>query len=176
MELSPHLEGMVDRMVAKFSKEVAKEKDLAIILLKGHLLIEYYLNHVILYWDDKARVDGKSFFEKVNLIESKKIFQDNTTVSLHALNKVRNDLSHKLDFSISESEIDRIGFHLGKIYIVEKFKNNPENENYLQRLLMLVLIKLLTKVCLPLFVKMEEEKSVFKDKNETIDNQALMKE
>ncbi len=120
-------------LIEDFSRHIDPEKDPFVILLKGHLLLEYYLNQIVLLSTKGIKdIDKKGFFEKIKILESvdANLFIDGTFDSLKKLNEIRNRLSHSLNFKITESEIDTVGFYFGKEYVLEKYKN-PNNKEFL---------------------------------------------
>jgi hypothetical protein len=152
-EFKPYVYKLIDKVIDDFSKQLSLEKDLSIILLKGHLLIEYYLNYlIILTHDQEKRVDNLSFYEKIEILENDKCIKTRNIIPcLRQLNNVRNNLSHELNYIVSESEIDSIGFLLGKKYIFKKFDIDCHNTTELRELFMWVINKVLFNVFLPIF-------------------------
>lgn len=128
---------LIYKQIEDFSK-VIESGDSSSALLKGHLLVEHYLDHImILIFDKKANVQKKSFYIKVSELKQTKCFHEHeTTIAcLFALNKVRNEMAHQLDFKITRSQIDSIGYFLGKEYILKRY--NPEYDE--RKLLLWVL-------------------------------------
>lgn len=130
---------LIDVLFEDFSKHIKEEKELFIIFLKGHLLLEYYLNQtILLYIKDIKNVERKGFFDKVSLLESfnKNLFEQETFSALKKLNELRNRLSHSLNFKITESEIDTVGFCIGRKYVLTKYKNHKSEEALLKWILL----------------------------------------
>lgn len=120
---------MVDRLIADFSRHVEAETDLTNVLLKGHLLVENYMSSlVVLLYDTELNVSRLSFYDKVKRIEEKKIINPNYVRSLFALNDLRNAIAHELEYKVTESSIDSIGFYLGKEYIIQKHTHEGSRE------------------------------------------------
>jgi hypothetical protein len=72
---------LIQVLLGDFSKHIDKEEVIFVILLKGHLLLEYYLNQVLLLYSmEKIDVEKKGFFEKVAKLESinKNLFKEET--------------------------------------------------------------------------------------------------
>jgi hypothetical protein len=150
---------LIGVLLNDFSKHIEKETEPFVILLKGHLLLEYYLNQLLLlYSKEKIDVEKKGFFEKVTKLESinNKLFDEEVFSSLKKLNELRNRLSHSLGFKITESEIDTVGFCIGKEYVLTKYKN-PSKEDFL---LKWILKYIATDVFFPIYLEVaKSEKS-----------------
>ncbi len=71
------------------------------------------------------------------------------------MNDLRNSLAHRLDFKISFSEIDTIGFNLGREYVIKKFSNESES---VRSLLLYVIDEISTSVFFPVFDEILKEK------------------
>jgi hypothetical protein len=120
---------LIKIVLEDFNRHVAKESDLSTILLKGHLLVEYYMDLIlVLEYDTDINVDHWSFFQKIRkLDEDKKIGIERSIIHvLYKLNELRNRLAHNLDFKISIFDIDSIGLALGREYIIEKYKTEKD--------------------------------------------------
>lgn len=164
-EINDSVNKLVSKVFDDFSKQVKNEKDLSIVLLKGHLLIEYYLNYVIVVLHDtKERIDNMSFHDKVKLLEQDNCFGKNVIVGLFRFNDVRNNLSHEIDYKVSESAVDSIGFNLGKDYIIEKFEKNCDNPDELKELFLWVIDKMIWRIFLPVFKEIITAKEAKKEK------------
>ncbi|MHB1118187.1 MAG: hypothetical protein ACYCZ7_01470, partial [Minisyncoccota bacterium] len=65
---------LIKKQIDDFERHVAKG-DLSEILLKGHLLVEHYLDHaMLLFFDTAAKVHQKSFYEKIRELTGKNCF------------------------------------------------------------------------------------------------------
>ena len=140
----PSIKRLFSQHSDEFQQYIEKEKDLSVILLKSHLLIEYYLDHLILLLkENHGNLRRIGFYEKLQILEKQSPFfkKPGGTMlkSLYALNNVRNNLAHQLNFEISQSELDAIGYEIGREYIIEKYKINGD-----RRKLLLWLIKNIT--------------------------------
>lgn len=142
---------LIRKQLDEFSKHVSSG-DISSILLKGHLLLEYYLDHVMLLtFDKKAQLHKKSFFNKVSELKGTGCFPDHEIIisCLYSLNKVRNDLAHKLDFKLVMSQIDSIGYNLGKEYVLKRYAVDMEE----RKLLIWVLDEIISAVYYPIWEK-----------------------
>jgi len=150
---------LIQVLIRDFSQHIEKETEPFVILLKGHLLLEYYLNQVILLSTTGVKnVERKGFYEKVFLVETtdKNIFKTKTFNSLKKLNELRNRLSHTLNFKITPSEIDPVGFCFEKEYVLKKY-NNPDDEAFL---LKWVLMKIAQDVFYSIYAEISKSKGL----------------
>ncbi len=137
------LRNLVSKIIGSFQNVVAKEEDLSNVLLKGHLVIENFLEELlaVLNIEKTINIHRLSFHEKLKHIkesaEKDPAYLKNRVgkilPSLYALNGVRNDLAHDYTFTISEPEIDKIGVNLGSRYILKKYSSG--HESYKENLL-----------------------------------------
>ncbi|MFZ2252728.1 MAG: hypothetical protein WAW13_00975 [Minisyncoccia bacterium] len=128
-----HLENLIKKAVTDFNNIVGTETDVSNMLLKGHLYIENLLDEVLAIFDQ--RVENRTFSFKIKTLErvkdkcslsiQKKDLED-LIPSLYALNSVRNNLAHNLNFSPDETSVNRIGITLGSKYIIEKYENGQD--------------------------------------------------
>lgn len=150
---------LIKILIGDFIKHIEPEKQPFVILLKGHLLLEYYLNQIVLlYAKGIKNVERRGFFDKVSLLKTTDgdLFKQETFSSLLRLNELRNRLSHSLNFKITPSEIDTVGFCLGKNYVLAKYEN-PDNEEVL---LKWVLREIAQDVFYPIYVAVAKSKGL----------------
>jgi len=148
-----------------FSKHIAGD-NLAEILLKGHLLVETYLDHAMLFiFDREAKVRSKSFYTKVNDLKPKNCFNNHSVAieCLFQLNKARNDLAHDLNFSITLPQIDEIGYPLGRKYIMRRYAKDLDHK----KLLIWVIGEIISMVYYPIWNSLldEERKKISSGKD-----------
>jgi hypothetical protein len=128
----------------KFQLAMKKKSTDVTRLLNGHLLAEYYLEQIII--NELARGDrlldegNLQFWNKLLLVKSFDILDDELITSLKNLNTVRNATSHEIDYKITETDIDKIGRSFGKQYA--RVKRDELSVDWLKYTLMLVLSKL----------------------------------
>jgi uncharacterized protein YutE (UPF0331/DUF86 family) len=147
---------LIQKHLDEFSRRVAAETDTTTILLKGHLLIEYYMDHLILLLFDKAvHLSGLGFYQKTQKLKEKNCLTGDVMQCLKTLNDLRNNLAHRLDFKISFSEIDSIGFNLGRTYVMDKFSSRGKTE---KDLLLSVINQIASSVFFPIFNEVLTEK------------------
>lgn len=108
--------------------------DPQMILLRAHLLIEYYMERLIrLYLRKADRVlknqNGPSFARKLDLIEGFDAVSDAGCQAIRGLNSVRNDMVHKLDYNIEGSDVDKIGTPFGEDFAEVRtcYANSPHD-------------------------------------------------
>ena len=95
--------------MAKFNKFCIKElggiNDIQLLILKGHIIVEYTLN---CYLESISKADDSNFFKenftfahKINLAKHFGDLSDKESLikELTLLNKLRNDLSHSLKYN-----------------------------------------------------------------------------
>jgi hypothetical protein len=74
-EISTEASSLIKKLVEEFESRVSSEQDTSTILLKGHLLIEYYLDHlIILLFDKDANLYNLGFYQKIKKLQEKKMF------------------------------------------------------------------------------------------------------
>ncbi len=148
-----------DRLVSKLFDDFythLNKDSLTEILLKGHLFIEHYLDHImLLVFDKNAKIDRKSFSAKVTELRDKNCLGEHEVAisCLYALNRVRNELAHNLDFEVTIYHIDSIGYNLGREFILLRYSKDIDNK----KLLIWVLRKIVTKVYYPIYQATMEE-------------------
>ncbi len=111
---SPH------RGYEKFINAADLKHDEVTIVLRSHLLVEYYLDQIILLNIPRGDVllDQKfSFIQKTYIVESLEVLPERLINSVKNLNSIRNRCSHDLDYKISEVDVDKIGMPFGKSYL-----------------------------------------------------------
>ena len=114
-----------------FQKTCGGIVDPTLIILKVHLQTEYYLErliHICLKRGDRAIKDGRlSYQQKLVLVDSLDILDDNTIQCLKGLNKIRNSCAHEFDKEITMADVELIARPLGQqgTKLRVKAKNNP---------------------------------------------------
>lgn len=109
------------------AKELRDIDDIQLLILKGHILVEYSLN---CYLEANAKGENSDFFKErftfSNKIKIAKHFtilgdrNDNLLKELQLLNKVRNEIAHSLNYS--ESVLNEL--------ISEVKKKSPDRKLY----------------------------------------------
>lgn len=103
----------------RFIKTAGIELDPVLMVLKAHLLAEYYLDQLIALEIPRGDVivdRGFSFSQKLTILKSLNITKNDILDLLDALNQLRNRCAHDMEYAISEADIDRIGLPQGKSY------------------------------------------------------------
>jgi hypothetical protein len=93
-------------------------------------LTEYYLNQflVITSSEEIVNIDNLSYAQKLQQAEKDKFFRKKTLMLLTRLNKLRNKVGHELEYKLSESDIDSLGYVFGKKYIIDKYEVSDKKE------------------------------------------------
>lgn len=88
-------------------KEIAIEElsncnDLELIIVKGHIIIEFVLNHFLHSYFSKADELENcklGFTQKVSLIKAIGVNLDEVSEMINLVTKLRNDISHRLTYN-----------------------------------------------------------------------------
>lgn len=112
----------------KFIKAAGVNLDEITMILRSHLLVEYYLDHIII--NSLTRGDillerNFSFSQKLSVLESIQCISSSLLDSVKNLNSIRNNCSHSLDYQITELDVDKIGRPQGRDYL--KIKKDHSN-------------------------------------------------
>lgn len=134
----------------KFIKATSPVDELITMVLRVHLLSEYYLDRILLtkipradIFFEKAR---PTFASKLSLTKSFSFTARDILDSLKRLNDIRNKCSHDFNYSVSEADIDMVGRPFGKKYT--KIKNEHGHKlNELAKMTFLLLIARLSSLC-----------------------------
>lgn len=131
-----------------------KDKEPDTLIIKGHLLCEYYFNQLLVLYSEVniSDYENKSWTEKKEKLFSLKCINENINRKLGKLNKLRNVLGHELEYVLTESDIDALGFLFGKEYIIDKYKITDKKkllERYVSKLVVdiaMILLQLTHKL------------------------------
>ena len=111
----------IDKHIRVVRKQIdtylADSQSSDILIIKTHLICEYYLNQIIIFKEtvDYNEMKKMSFFQK-----NEKTFNLNNQLEkiiflkLKALNDIRNKISHELEYRLTESDVDMLGYINGK--------------------------------------------------------------
>lgn len=116
-------------------KQCDYESDPELIVLKGHLVSERYIERLI----KLILVKGEIIIEKGRLTYAQKLylldslgFIPNDLIECHSnLNKLRNKMAHELGYEISLNDIELIGRPMGKMYSKMKKERGNDLKNLL---------------------------------------------
>ena len=121
---TPEIEKHSRALQEKLKRFLAKENAPDVLIIKAHLICEYYLTQVLILKESYTSNElyKLSFSEKLEkaLDKADKI-EDFSYKQIKKLNKLRNKIGHELEYSLSEADIDELGFLRGKEYIFEKY-------------------------------------------------------
>jgi hypothetical protein len=103
---------------------LSSTKDLELILLKGHLLIENVLE-LVLQRNDILKFENYSFYRKINEFEKIDFLENSKKIiiirSLRELNKLRNQLAHELHYKIENGDLSSWSFDILKNFKGTKY-------------------------------------------------------
>jgi len=119
-ELSKHLRVLKDKLVRFLSPQTPPD----VLIIKSHLICEYYLNQILILKGicSADQINNLSFSEKNEKALDKNIIIEKSSYdALKILNKLRNKVGHELEYVLSESDVDSLGFIQGKEYILNKY-------------------------------------------------------
>ncbi len=111
----------------KFIRAAGSNLDEVTMVLRSHLLAEYYFDHILLANIPRGDmlIENKfTFWQKITIVESLNIVAKEVIDSIKGLNAVRNSCAHSLEYKISESDVDKIGRPFGKKYLDDKMNRN----------------------------------------------------
>jgi len=106
-------EARKNNAIKDIQEHLSQVDEVALIVLKGHLLIEESLGRIIsnfVFHEDKIDSARLSFYQKVWIGRSMSLReQDNSMWDLIvAINALRNDLAHSLNSPKRQNKIDRV--------------------------------------------------------------------
>lgn len=114
----------------KYREAVKSELDPVMVILRTHLFSENLLEEIIMLrlprGDRIMESANLTYNQKLVLVNSFDRLSDNIYCSLKNLNKIRNECAHRLDKSITDSDVTRIGSSLGKEFT--NIKKNYSND------------------------------------------------
>lgn len=100
-----------DDLLSDLDRHLRAKKDHEIILLKGHLLLEQVLNQMLLRYIDNEHLNKLDlyFAKKLDLLDalSGKLPDPWLYGHLLEINRIRNKLSHHLDFSDWDDDLKK---------------------------------------------------------------------
>jgi hypothetical protein len=128
-----------------------------VLIIKAHLICEYYLNQILLVKEvcDSNEMRKLSFFEKsqkafdLNNAREKLIYR-----KVKALNDIRNKTGHELEYTLTESDVDELGYVDGKEYVFKKYDFDE-----IEKTLHYILINTVLDISLFLFTLIKKEKT-----------------
>ncbi len=127
---------------AKIVKFLPRESPSDVLIIKSHLICEYYINQILILKDicSAKQINKLTFYDKLqksfNLDDKdqRKMFE-----RIERLNKLRNKVGHELEYILSESDVDNLGYIVGKEYILEKYDFETLSDLLRNTLLLLVI-------------------------------------
>lgn len=120
---------------SKLIKYLGDGKESDVLVIKTHLICEKYLDQILIVQEKctASELQDLGFRDKLDKTSlssgddfDKKVFQ-----ILNQLNKIRNRVGHELEYKVSESDVDSMGYVIGKKYIETKYRDNPNDHKKL---------------------------------------------
>ena len=147
----------IKTLMEKIDRFLSEKNPSDVLIIKSHLICEYYLNQIlILNGKSTAKeIDKLSFFDKANkAFDLQNQGQKNTHDRIVKLNQLRNRVGHELEYTLSESDVDTLGYFTGKEYVLKKYEFDK-----LEDLLRNTLIDIVVEVALIVIniVKLEKK-------------------
>ncbi len=108
----------------KIDRFLSKDKPVDVLIIKAHLICEYYLNQILILKNlcTANQVHRLRFHEKIEKSFNKEISTEKRIYdSLHKLNQLRNKVGHELEYVLAESDVDNLGYIRGQSYILNKY-------------------------------------------------------
>lgn len=119
-EISKHVRVLKD----KLNKFLSEDKPPDVLIIKAHLICEYYIDQILVLEDICPVKDMRrlAFSQKLEKVEDKlSEVQKESLNALRTLNTLRNKVGHELEYTLSEFDVDSLGFFRGKDYVLEKY-------------------------------------------------------
>ena len=123
-----------DTGFTRFIKVVNPKLDPILMVLKALLLAEYYIDQIISLEIPRGDIlldNNFTFSQKLIIVKALNIMDNGLWDSINALNKLRNRGAHDMEYKISETDIDKIGFPQGKAYTELKEKQTLDKKSLL---------------------------------------------
>ena len=118
----------------RFMKVVNPKLDPILMILKALLLAEYYIDQIISLEIPRGDIlldNNFTFSQKLIMVKALNVMDNSLWDSINALNKLRNRGAHDMEYKISETDIDKIGFPQGKTYTELKEKQSLDKKTLL---------------------------------------------
>ncbi|MEK7579277.1 MAG: hypothetical protein AAB460_01970 [Patescibacteria group bacterium] len=153
-----HKNFQIADLIKKIKTFLSDEKPSDILIIKAHLLCEYYINQILILREACSLKDMESFTfnEKIQkAFNLDDLLEKRTFDYVNRLNKLRNKVGHELEYTLSESDVDALGYVQGKEYILEKYDYETDLER-LRNVLNTIVID--TALLLISSIKVERQK------------------
>lgn len=152
-EIKNHLRVLKDKLIKFLINGTSPD----ILIIKSHLICEYYLNQILILKEicSANNINTMVFAEKNNKALDQSVLNEKLSYdSLKILNNLRNKVGHELEYVLSESDIDNLGFLRGKNYILDKYSFETLSDQ-----LRSILTDVVIDIAMVLFKLVETEKS-----------------
>jgi hypothetical protein len=131
-----------------------------VLIIKSHLICEYYLNQILLIKElcESNQMRRLTFFDKTQkAFDLSNDFEKFIYRRVKALNDIRNKTGHELEYILTESDVDDLGYVTGKKYVLKKY-----DFDNIQKTLHYILVDTVLDVSLCLFELISKEKEELK--------------
>ncbi len=121
----------VDDLIKKINLYLGSEKSADILIIKSHLICEYYMNQLLILREicSAKKLERWNFYEKIKKTLNLNNEAEKLTFNyVNQLTKLRNKVGHKLEYTLSESDVDSLGYIQGKDYILNKYEIETDIE------------------------------------------------
>lgn len=148
----------IDVLLGKVNKFLSQDKPPDVLIIKAHLICEYYLTQILIVKEmaTAGQIDKMTFFDKLGkALNTADAQEKNLHEKLIRLNRLRNKAGHELEYSLSESDVDNLGYLNGKKYVLDKY----DRDNQIEVLLRDTLVGITISVSMLLFNLVDKEKS-----------------
>jgi len=119
--------------------------DSTLLLLRGHLAIEYFINTIFnlkLVRGKKDLTEGLSFDKKLKLVNSMGLINSDIFSSIKSLNKLRNKIAHEFQYRVNEEDLELLIKPFSKLVQNELVSNQGSTNELLINVLTTLLINL----------------------------------
>ena len=118
-------------LAKKIKTFLSDEKPSDVLIIKAHLLCEYYINQLLILREicSVKEMESFTFHEKIEKVFDLNNVEEKITFDyVNRLNRLRNKVGHELDYTLSESDVDLLGYVQGKEYIFQKYDYETDIE------------------------------------------------
>ncbi len=109
-----------------------KHDDILMTILRVHMYIEKEMVELTnIYFKHPNVLKDLNFKSRLNLLFALGVIEKELNDPINVINKIRNDISHKLNYEFSEGDYEKIYNSLSK-NILEEFKKDLNTANFIE--------------------------------------------
>jgi hypothetical protein len=152
----PEIKKHIRVVQQKIDTYLADTQSPEVLIIKSHLICEYYLNQILLVKEvcDSNEMRKFTFFDKTQkAFDLNNSFEKYIYRKVKALNDIRNKTGHELEYILTESDVDTLGYINGKEYVLKKY-----DFDNIEKTLHFILVDTVLDVSLCLFRLITREK------------------